>query len=94
MDLHLDVIIVSSSFSNWKSLDEYWSFKFLREGEKLGMDLKKKVQCIFYFASLGPIKFLSIISVKLHKNEPFMGPFAENANDLINSVIRLLFLKV
>ncbi|RGB27055.1 hypothetical protein C1646_769610 [Rhizophagus diaphanus] len=44
MDLHLDVIIASSSFSNWKSLDEFWSFKFLKEGEKLGMDLKEKTK--------------------------------------------------
>ncbi|UZO04961.1 uncharacterized protein OCT59_025322 [Rhizophagus irregularis] len=45
MDLHLDVIIASSSsFSNWKGLDEFWSFEFLKKAEKLRMDLKEKTK--------------------------------------------------
>jgi hypothetical protein len=51
MDLHFDIIFTSSSsFSDWKSLDEFWSFKFLKEAAKLGLDLKEKVRIIFYFA--------------------------------------------
>ncbi|CAB4432769.1 unnamed protein product [Rhizophagus irregularis] len=44
--LHLhrdDMITSSSSFSDWKKMDNYWSFKFLREAESLGLDLSEKL---------------------------------------------------
>ncbi|CAB5315343.1 unnamed protein product [Rhizophagus irregularis] len=41
---HDDMIISSSSFSNWKKMDDYWSSKFLREAESLGLDLSEKVK--------------------------------------------------
>ncbi|CAG8706785.1 21427_t:CDS:2 [Rhizophagus irregularis] len=45
LDLHYDDLITSSSsFSNWKKMDNYWAFKFLREAESLGLDLNEKVR--------------------------------------------------
>ncbi|GBC40754.1 C2H2-type zinc finger transcription factor [Rhizophagus irregularis DAOM 181602=DAOM 197198] len=45
LDLHYDDLITSSSsFSNWKKMDNYWAFKFLREAESLGLDLNEKVK--------------------------------------------------
>ncbi|CAB5315331.1 unnamed protein product [Rhizophagus irregularis] len=45
LNLHYDDMITSSSsFSDWKNMDNYWAFKFLREAESLGLDLKKKVK--------------------------------------------------
>ncbi|RGB37303.1 hypothetical protein C1646_666288 [Rhizophagus diaphanus] len=44
LDLHYDDMITSSSsFSNWKNMDNYWAFKFLREAECLGLDLSEKL---------------------------------------------------
>ncbi|PKK69880.1 hypothetical protein RhiirC2_712324 [Rhizophagus irregularis] len=44
LDLHYDDLITSSSsFSNWKKMDNYWAFKFLREAESLGLDLDEKL---------------------------------------------------
>ncbi|CAB4409319.1 unnamed protein product [Rhizophagus irregularis] len=44
LDLHYDDLITSSSsFSNWKKMDNYWAFKFLREAESLGLDLNEKL---------------------------------------------------
>ncbi|CAG8701954.1 970_t:CDS:2, partial [Rhizophagus irregularis] len=40
---HDDMITFSSSFSNWKKMDDYWSSKFLREAESLGLDLSEKI---------------------------------------------------
>jgi hypothetical protein len=33
----------SSSFSDWKNMDDFWTMKFLKEAKNLGLDLKEKV---------------------------------------------------
>ncbi|CAB4433017.1 unnamed protein product [Rhizophagus irregularis] len=43
------MITFSSSFSDWKNMDDFWTMKFLKEAKNLGLDLKEKVH-IFYFA--------------------------------------------
>ncbi|GES87242.1 C2H2-type zinc finger transcription factor [Rhizophagus clarus] len=45
LDQHRDNIITSPlSFSNWKKLNDFWSLKFLKEAENLGLDLKDKTK--------------------------------------------------
>jgi hypothetical protein len=69
LNLHHDTIITISlslssslSFSIWKVLDDYWTFKFLKEAKNLKLDkstksnfdsLKEKVCIFFYFAKKG-----------------------------------------
>ncbi|GBB93421.1 hypothetical protein RclHR1_02170002 [Rhizophagus clarus] len=54
--INISLLLVSSSsssFSNWKNLDDYWALKFLKEAKNLEHkstfdDLKEKV-CFFLF---------------------------------------------
>jgi hypothetical protein len=45
--------ISTSSFSNWKTFDDYWASKLLEEVEKTNVEIIKtiteKVCCFFYF---------------------------------------------
>ncbi|PKC72595.1 hypothetical protein RhiirA1_490952 [Rhizophagus irregularis] len=48
---HNDMITYSSSFSDWKNMDDFWAMKFLKEAKNLGLDLKEKSIPVFNTSS-------------------------------------------